>query len=99
MIVYTIIKRPYIRLYDNLRSAWNYLLLCLATLSVLLYINIPDFRKNAIYPLLLEIGLLIGIIFAYVVVIRDIVKNYKSKPEENLAFELCGDDEVIKKLR
>ena len=54
-------------------------------------------RRDFIYPFVLQIGFLLGIVFAYIVIIRDIVKKILKK-KKRIAYEMCGEDETIKKL-
>ena len=75
IFVYTLGYRPYYRLYDNIRSAFNYLLMCGATLLKFFYSGAEDNQqRDYLYPFLLEIGIFFGILFAYIIVIRDIIK-------------------------
>ena len=103
MLLYTLINKPYQRKSENFRSAFNYLTMCLIT-SIRLYFWLIDESEyeiwgSYIYPIIVELLILIGIIWAYVMVIKGIIKRCKNKePKRNLAYDLFEDSQTIRKL-
>ena len=93
MFFYTLIWRPYEFMSDNLRSAFNYLVVCLITSMNVYYSyageEIKREMKSYIYPGVVELCLFIVVVWAYVVVIKDFVKKYylNKDKERNLAFD------------
>ena len=83
-----------------MRSAYNYLCMMVIT-SMLLYYSLIDAqsRKRVIYPLLVEVLLIVGIIWAYVEVISDIYQSRckNNNPKKNLAYQLFDDVNYLKK--
>lgn len=70
MVVFTLVSKPYKRFSENIRSAYNYLLMMIITSMLLFYFLASSENKaniiGHIYPLAVEILLMIGIIWAYV---------------------------------
>ena len=102
MLLYTLIYQPYEKKSENFRSAFNYLTMCLIT-SMRLYFWLTDESEyeswgSYIYPAVIELLIFIGIVWAYVLVIKGIIKRYKAKDTKNLAHELFDDDQTIRKL-
>ena len=92
MVIFTLVYKPYKEFSENLRSAYNYFCMAIIT-SMLLYYSLIDADskkgvKSAIYPLAVEAVLIVGIIWAYVEVIKDIYQNRcKDKSsKKNLAY-------------
>lgn len=104
MFLYTLIRRPYEFMSDNLRSAFNYLTVCLITSMNIYYFYIGEEikreMKNYIYPGAVELCLFIAVVWAYVVVIKDFVQKYylNKEKKKNLAFDFFDEQETIRKV-
>ena len=105
MIIFTLVYKPYKEFSENLRSAYNYFCMLIIT-SMLLYYSLIDADskkgvKSAIYPLAVEIVLIVGVIWAYVEVIKDIYQNRcKDKDsKKKLAYQMFDDEIFLKKYQ
>ena len=86
MVVYTLVYRPYKYLSENFRSAYNYLCMMVIT-SMLLFYGLASTETRTgmagyIYPFVVEAMILVGIIWAYVVVFKDIYLSRIKKEEK-----------------
>ena len=80
LFFYTLINRPYQFLKENLRSAFNLLVMC-ATTSMMVYYHYEDGSlkrewKNYMYPGVVELVIFLAIFWAYFSVIHDFVEQY-----------------------
>ena len=104
LFLYTLIRRPYNFLSENLRAALN-LLVMLTVTSMRVYISFADEEvvrswRSYVFPGVIELLIFITVIWAYVVVIRDIVKEYllKKKKDDRLIFRMFDEMEKIRKI-
>ena len=97
MVLYTVIRRPYKLTSDNIRSFFNYLVVCLITSMKVFYFYSGDEIKsewqNYYYPGVIVISLFFIVLWAYVVVIKDFVDKYyfDKKKKQNLVFNLFDE--------
>ena len=96
-MVYTLIEKPYKLVADTLRAVFNILVMIVITSMrvYLFYLEESQIRswKSYAYPGLLEILFFIIILWAYVVVIKDIVDWYQiqKKQKKGLIFEMFDE--------
>ena len=96
-MVYTLIEKPYKLVADTLRAVFNILVMIVITSMrvYLFYLEESQIRswKSYAYSGLLEILFFIIILWAYVVVIKDIVDWYKiqKKQKKGLIFEMFDE--------
>ena len=104
MIIFTLAFQPYKKLSENIRSAFYYLFMCAVT-SMRVYFSFlqeDEFQtwESYSYPGIIEFLLIVGIIWAFIAVIYDIIyeKYIRKKKERNLAYELFDEEQTIRKL-
>ena len=104
MLLYTIIMRPYQFFAENVRSAFNYLVMLAITGMGFYYwfmgAEIKREFNNFIYAMAVEGALTAVVVWAWVVVIKDFVNKYylSQKKKKDLVFYYFDEQETIRKV-
>ena len=94
LLLYTIIRRPYKKLSESIRSGVNLLVMCgISSMRVYFFYADSEIKReftNYYVCLGILMGLLMIIIWAYVVVIKDFVEKYylEQKRKKDIVFNL-----------
>ena len=73
--------------------------MCLVTsMSVYHRYSNDSLKRNFAFPFVLEIGIIAGLVFAYYLVIKEIIIDWKEKKKQEIVFKMCGEDKVIQKI-
>ena len=103
MLLYTLVMKPYQFVSENLRSAFNYLVMCAITSMGFYYSLSSEIERefsNFIYPAAIQGALFLAIVWAYVVVIKDFLLKWKliKDKKRNLVFSYFDEQETIRKV-
>ena len=104
LLLYTLIVKPYNYRTENYRSAFNMFIMCVITSMRVFFFYASDKIINSensnIYPMVIEGLLLLGIIWAYYSVLKDIICEYiLHKNNKNIPYDLYEEEETIRKLQ